>query len=61
MRQIGDRLVALGRLDRRVLLAVRPTAVGSCLSPEGRGPACRVIQQSATATCIGRTIDATDT
>ena len=25
MRQIGDRLVALGRLDCRVLLAVRPT------------------------------------
>jgi hypothetical protein len=35
MRQIGDRLVALGRLDRRVLLAVRPTAVGSCPLPRG--------------------------
>ena len=62
MRQIGDRLVALGRLARRVAFG-DPTNSRSArvLFSEGRGSACRVIQQSATATCIGRTIDATDT
>ena len=55
MRQIGGRLVALGRLDRRVALAVRPTAVGPCPIPFGRGPACKVIQLQRPATSTERT------
>ena len=57
MRQIGDRLVAFREAGSpRCVWRSDQLAVGLCPLSEGRGPACRVIQQSATATCTGRTI-----